>query len=230
MPQLVADVIDLTNDSDPEDAVRRPAQGPRQHRAHPLSAAARDQLYKAIETCPEDKLRDILANMVVDDSVSARSLFENLVVVNPPPLPAVEQPVDLVQPVGRNLFEPAPNMVPRWATCEHCGKDFDFAEEREEDECIYHPGMTRSHRYIGPRVMLLTCPLREQVLSRLITANGRTTTRTCTARWIPQATGERILRVSDGPAARRMARRLAALKGRILNRRSGARDIRAVPK
>ncbi|EPT01333.1 hypothetical protein FOMPIDRAFT_1015870 [Fomitopsis schrenkii] len=140
MPQLVADVIDLTNDSDPEDAVRRPAQGPRQHRAHPLSAAARDQLYKAIETCPEDKLRDILANMVVDDSVSARSLFENLVVVNPPPLPAVEQPVDLVQPVGRNLFEPAPNMVPRWATCEHCGKDFDFAEEREEDECIYHPG------------------------------------------------------------------------------------------
>lgn len=157
MAQPAEDVIDLTNDSEPEDAVRHPAAGPRPNQAHvppPLSAAARQQLYKAIETCPEDRLRDILANMVADDAVSTRTLFENLVAVNPPRLPALEvqqphpdaRPAPVVGQAPIAVHVPAPNIVPRWATCARCGEDFDVAEEQEEDECVYHPGMTYSQR------------------------------------------------------------------------------------
>ena len=47
------------------------------------------------------------------------------------------------------------------------------------------------------------------------------------AQWIPRRTDEITRRVSDGHAADAMARRLAVLKGRILNRRSGVQDTRA---
>ncbi|KZT73110.1 hypothetical protein DAEQUDRAFT_507068 [Daedalea quercina L-15889] len=133
-PELGGDVVDLTNDSEPEDDPC-PVPGPRQNQAHhngQLSAAARQQMYKAIETCPEDRLRDVLANMVADDAVSTQTLFENLVAANPPPLPAAEPGVDDA--------EGAPEILPRWTTCKRCGETFDLAEEREEDECVYHPG------------------------------------------------------------------------------------------
>ena len=48
------------------------------------------------------------------------------------------------------------------------------------------------------------------------------------AQWIPRRTDEIIRRVSNGRAADAMARHLAVLKGRILNRRSGVQDTRAV--
>jgi len=128
------DVIDLTNDSEPENAGRplAAAAGPRHNKVRnpPLSAEARQQLYRAIKTCPEDTLRDVLANMVADDAVSTHALFENLVAVVPHPRPRAAQ-----GHVGG-----APEMTPRWATCLRCGEDFDMAEEREEDECMYHPG------------------------------------------------------------------------------------------
>lgn len=161
MPQPAEDVIDLTNDSEHEDVMQPPAPGPRPNRAHvprPLSTAARQQLYKAIESCPEDKLRDILANMVADDAVSTRTLFDNLVVVNPPRFPALEvqhprlDPVPVLPVVAGQApiaaYIPAPHrVVPRWATCAHCGEDFDAADEQEEDECVYHSGMTYSCWY-----------------------------------------------------------------------------------
>lgn len=74
---------------------------------------------------------------------------------------------------------------------------------------------------------LLTCCIREQVISRLTTTNGRIMMRTCMAQWIPRRTDEITRRVSNGRAADAMARRMAVLKGRILNRRSGAQDTRA---
>lgn len=116
MPTPAEDVIDLTGDSEPEDDVRHPAAVPRPNRAHiplPLSEAARQQLCKTIETCPEDTLRETLVNMVMDGALSAPSLLENLVAVNSPPLPAPEHPVDLVQSVEPNQIESAPNTIHR---------------------------------------------------------------------------------------------------------------------
>ncbi|KAH9928666.1 uncharacterized protein B0H18DRAFT_874744 [Fomitopsis serialis] len=126
------DIIDLTYDSEPENAGHPAAAGPRHNevRIPPLSAGARQQLYTAIETCPEDKLRDVLANMVADDAVSAHALFENLVAEDRLARPRAAQ----------GHAGGAPEMISRWATCLRCGEDFDVAEEREEDECMYHPG------------------------------------------------------------------------------------------
>ncbi|TFY61953.1 hypothetical protein EVJ58_g4183 [Rhodofomes roseus] len=139
-------VIDLTNDSDEEGVPppAAPAQAILQHipapdlipPGPPLDAAARQQLYRAIETCPEERLRDILANMVADDAVSAHALFEHLVAVHPPHLVA--------EPAQGHAAAAAPKIVPRWATCKYCDEDFDLATEREEFECVYHPGALKA--------------------------------------------------------------------------------------
>ena len=76
MPQPAEDVIYLTDDSGPEDAV--------QHAAMHLRPNQQQKLNEAIKTCPGDKLRDILVNMVAQDVVSTHALFETLVAFIPP--------------------------------------------------------------------------------------------------------------------------------------------------
>ncbi|KAF9468177.1 hypothetical protein BDZ94DRAFT_1247374 [Collybia nuda] len=83
-----------------------------------VNESSRAQLHDAISTVSEGRLRQIL-----------KSLVETI--------PAVEIAL-MGELVARK--RKTREVVPRWETCANCDQDFDVHEEREDDECIFHPG------------------------------------------------------------------------------------------
>lgn len=76
------------------------------------------QLHVAISTVPEARLRQIVAKLVDSDIAVRRAMLKELVMVK----------------------KQTRVVVPRYETCVSCREVFDANEDREEDECCYHPG------------------------------------------------------------------------------------------
>ena len=80
--------------------------------------ASLKQLHIAIASVPEARLRKVVDKVVDNDRAVRHALLKELVTVK-----------------KRTL-----KVVPRYETCVMCQTEFDASEERDEDECCYHPG------------------------------------------------------------------------------------------
>jgi hypothetical protein len=76
------------------------------------------QLHVAITTVPEARLRQVVAKLVDSDRAVRRAMLKEFATVK----------------------KPKRVVVPRYETCASCREVFDVNEDREEDECSYHPG------------------------------------------------------------------------------------------
>lgn len=83
-----------------------------------LSAETRAQLQMAITTVSETRLRDVLKTLVETD-VRVEALLTREFVT---------------------LRRGTQAVVPRYDTCLNCDKEFDINTDREETECVFHPG------------------------------------------------------------------------------------------
>lgn len=83
-----------------------------------VSSESLAQLHVAIVTVPENRLREVLAGLVDSNLAVQRAMLAELVTVR------------------KRKHTP----TPRYETCYRCGESFDAGEDREDDECSYHPG------------------------------------------------------------------------------------------
>lgn len=83
-----------------------------------INELSRVQLHDAISTVNESRLRQILSNLVET-------------------IPAVEVALTTELVTRKRKTR---EIVSRWETCANCDQDFDVNEEREDEECIFHPG------------------------------------------------------------------------------------------
>ncbi|KAH9926836.1 hypothetical protein B0H21DRAFT_894972 [Amylocystis lapponica] len=124
------DVIDLTNSeaeagSDAEgsdfgsDSDSISSSG--EEEVPPLDEAARVQLRRALATIPEERLRMVVAELVLTNPEVEIAVFKKLVTV---------------KKTGKRKKD----AVPRWETCGVCDEEFDAGRRRKADECLYHPG------------------------------------------------------------------------------------------
>jgi len=116
------ETIDLTSETDS-------APNSRAGSEQPLGDIAHTQLHVAINTVPEQRLREIIAGLVDSVPAVARAIFNKLVV-------AVDNESDQEPEQDQHVQE----YVPRWEVCVNCDKEFDAGEEREDGECVYHTG------------------------------------------------------------------------------------------
>lgn len=127
----MADVIDLTlsdnsndsdehSDADDNDAGHDDASGSDHESELELNMddAARAQLQTAIANCPVGRLREVVARLALT-------------------VPAVEAAfAQELLGVARGTVQ----VIPRYGLCVHCGEEYDAREEREQGECVFHPG------------------------------------------------------------------------------------------
>ncbi|PRP74392.1 hypothetical protein PROFUN_10290 [Planoprotostelium fungivorum] len=81
----------------------------------PLNRTQRYHLRKAIKQIPEHQLRSVLIELSTSDPLFERTLATEL-----------------------TKYYQQEQVV--WVECVHCGGAFDPDDERQENECIYHPG------------------------------------------------------------------------------------------
>lgn len=120
----MSDIVDLTNE-DSGDHERDDTFGPDLRSESPLSPVARLQLHTAILTCPEDKLRGILSELVERIPAVEKAIFEQLVTERPS--------------ADRHGGVEGP-YIPRWEVCSRCESRYDVGTQRLTDECLYHSG------------------------------------------------------------------------------------------
>lgn len=92
--------------------------GTSDHENEAIDDVSVTQLHIAIATVPEIRLREVVAKLVDEDRTIQRAVFAQLVT-------ATRQ---------------TRAVVPRYEICANCGDEFDVSDDREEDECTYHPG------------------------------------------------------------------------------------------
>lgn len=83
-----------------------------------VDAMTRAQLHAAISTVSEQRLRQVVADMMNK-------------------IPAVES---ALAKEFLTLKRKSQVMGQRWERCAHCDEEFDVSTDRETDECIFHPG------------------------------------------------------------------------------------------
>ncbi|EAU92377.1 hypothetical protein CC1G_00596 [Coprinopsis cinerea okayama7 len=84
----------------------------------PLNQETRTQLYTAISTVSEPRLRHVLKRLIDTDQAVEIALTRELI----------------------TLKRETQAVVPRWHRCVHCEIEYDINTRREEDECTFHPG------------------------------------------------------------------------------------------
>ena len=138
MVAATPEVIDLTQLSessdegeDEEDEIATRSSGSESsYEEVLLDEVTRAQLHTAISTVAEKRLREILHRLVNTAPAVEAALVVELVTVE------------------RHTRD----VIPRWETCVCCDEEFDVNTDREDGECIFHPGewTTHSHsRYVG---------------------------------------------------------------------------------
>ncbi|KAI0370344.1 hypothetical protein BV20DRAFT_995082 [Pilatotrama ljubarskyi] len=106
---------------------------------HALDDASRAQFHAAIATAPEERVREAFAALVDYMPAVPERVFSMLVAVRGlDEVAPSQQQQQQQQQRGRVV------MMRRWEICENCGEEFDAGEEREEDECCFHPGQFSS--------------------------------------------------------------------------------------
>jgi uncharacterized protein YgiB involved in biofilm formation len=83
-----------------------------------IDDASLSQLHVAIANVPEARLRKIVDKLVDNDRAVRHALLKELVTVK----------------------KQTRKAVPRYETCVNCREEFDASEDRDKDECCYHPG------------------------------------------------------------------------------------------
>lgn len=128
MSNEVIDLTDILSD-DEDDTIEGGAsikEGEEDEDAGTIDEAAFTQLLLAIESTPETRLRTVLAKLVESDHAVQLALFEELVTIQ--------------SERRKHKRSHSLTVVPRYVICANCDEDFDVGQEREEDECVYHPG------------------------------------------------------------------------------------------
>lgn len=87
-----------------------------------LNAETRAQLQTAIATVSETRLRRVLKALVETEVMVEALLTRELV----------------------TLKRGTQDIVPRWESCANCDEEFDVNTLREQNECIFHPGKSKS--------------------------------------------------------------------------------------
>ncbi|GLB44898.1 hypothetical protein LshimejAT787_1802350 [Lyophyllum shimeji] len=126
------EVIDLTglSDSSEEEEDDEDESGDEEHTESsssrdedddievPVDGTSRASLHEAIARVSEQRLRQIVAQLVDTFPAVEGALTRELVTLK-------RKPYDV---------------VPRWETCSNCDEEFDMSTRREEEECMFHPG------------------------------------------------------------------------------------------
>lgn len=84
----------------------------------PIDDISVTQLHVAIATVPEIRLREVVTKLVDENRTVQRAVFAQLV----------------------TFSKQTRAVVPRYEICINCEEEFDVSDNREEDECTYHPG------------------------------------------------------------------------------------------
>ncbi|EPQ53998.1 hypothetical protein GLOTRDRAFT_43780 [Gloeophyllum trabeum ATCC 11539] len=84
------------------------------------------QLYAAIESAAEERVRDLMVTLASDVPAARQLLLRALV-------PENGQNMGNENRTGNGVVRRA---EVRWETCKNCGEEYDANEERE---CVYHP-------------------------------------------------------------------------------------------
>ncbi|KZT54048.1 hypothetical protein CALCODRAFT_500388 [Calocera cornea HHB12733] len=92
--------------------------------AVPFTKESKDQLQQAIKTVSEERLRNVVAELVRKEPGAEKELMKALVVSRR----------------KRKRGDEALELLSRWETCANCKVEFDVGEERVEKECRYHDG------------------------------------------------------------------------------------------
>jgi hypothetical protein len=142
-----------------------------------INELSRARLHDAILTVSESRLRQVLRNLVET-------------------IPAVE--VALTSELV-TLKRKTRDIVSRWEACTNCDQEFDVHEERENEECIFHPGTSFLKR---PHIACVNWLLEANLKS--MKRASRIGMKTATARKIRHPTEEIIPRISCGLVAKRM--------------------------
>ena len=145
MAATMPEVIDLTqltessdDDNDDDELSSRSSGSEGSYEEILLDEVTRAQLHTAIDTVTEKRLREII-----------RGLSDAF--------PAVE--IALVKELV-TVERETHDVVPRWETCVCCDEDFEVNTQREDGECVFHPG-----RFMNiDAVMTLTPRLGELVV------------------------------------------------------------------
>lgn len=104
MPDLGTIDLTLTDDENDENLA--------------INAESRVQLYSAIATVSDQRLREVIAKLSKENTTLEKTLLKELVVTR----------------------KRSRTLGPRWEKCKHCKEEFDVNAEQEDDECSYHPG------------------------------------------------------------------------------------------
>ncbi|KAF8220946.1 hypothetical protein L208DRAFT_726606 [Tricholoma matsutake] len=121
MPEVI-DLTQLTEsseeDNDDDELSSRSSSSESSYEEILLDEVTRAQLHTAIDTVTEKRLREILR--VLADTIPAveMALVKELVTVE----------------------RETRDVIPRWETCVCCDEEFEVNTQREDGECIFHPG------------------------------------------------------------------------------------------
>lgn len=119
-------MIDLTQltesseeDNDDDENSSRSSDSESSYEEILLDEVTRAQLHTAIDTVTERRLRDILRGLADTIPSVEMALVKELVTVE----------------------RQTRDVIPRWETCVCCDEEFEVNMQREDGECVFHPGV-----------------------------------------------------------------------------------------
>ncbi|KAJ3571161.1 hypothetical protein NP233_g3938 [Leucocoprinus birnbaumii] len=83
-----------------------------------LNEETRTQLKNVINTVSATRLRQVLVELIDTEQAVEIALTKEFITLN----------------------RETHSIVPRWETCPNCDEDYDVNTEREDGECLFHPG------------------------------------------------------------------------------------------
>lgn len=116
MPEVI-DLTDLPSDLE-EDEPSSPRYSDEQDEGSIPREETRPQLLDAIQTVPEQRLRQLVTSLVYTLPAAEQALTDELVVVH----------------------KRTREVASRWEVCCNCDEEFDVGTKRRQGECQYHPG------------------------------------------------------------------------------------------
>lgn len=141
MATTMPEVIDLTQltessdeDNDVDELSSRSSGSEGSYEEILLDEVTRAQLHTAIDTVTEKRLREIIRALADTFPAVEMALVKELVTVE----------------------RETRDVVPRWETCVCCDEEFEVNMQRDDGECIFHPGwfMNKLNAFIALTALL----------------------------------------------------------------------------
>lgn len=128
MPEVI-DLTDLPSDLEEDPEQSPPRYSDEEDEGSIPREETRPQLLDAIQTIPEQRLRQLVTNLVYTLPAAEQALTDELVVVR----------------------KRTREVASRWEVCDLCDEEFDVGTKRRQGECQYHPGASSVLQYFGSR-------------------------------------------------------------------------------